>query len=68
VNLDPHGVHAGDIVLPMDALGLSDDAEFRLEEAFTGVSLAWRGARHYVHLDPDQNPVLLFRLFNSEEK
>jgi starch synthase (maltosyl-transferring) len=67
INLDPHGVHAGDIVLPLDALGLPDEAEFRLEEAFTGASLAWRGARHYIHLDPASNPVLLFRLLTSEE-
>ena len=62
VNLDPHGVHAGDIVLPLYDFGLSQEAEFEMSEAFSGMSSTWRGARHYVHLDPHTNPILLFRM------
>jgi starch synthase (maltosyl-transferring) len=62
VNLDPHAVHAGEIVLPLDEWGLTPDQEFSVEEAFTGRVLAWRGARQHVALDPEVNPALLFRL------
>jgi starch synthase (maltosyl-transferring) len=62
VNLDPHGVHAGEIVLPLDEWGLTPDREFSVEEAFTGRVLAWRGTRQHVTLDPEANPALLFRL------
>ena len=64
VNLDPHGVHAGEIILPLDALGLAPDQEFSVEEAFTGRVLKWRGARQHLALDPQANPALLFRLLS----
>jgi starch synthase (maltosyl-transferring) len=66
VNLDPHAVHAGEIVLPLDEWGLTPDQEFSVEEAFTGRVLAWRGARQHVALDPEINPALLFRLLPAE--
>ena len=44
VNLDPHGVHGGEIVLPLHDWGIAADREFSVEEAFTGrvISLARR--------------------------
>ena len=66
VNIDPLGVHAGDIVLPLGDLGLNGDEEYRFEEAFTGSVVPWRGARRYVHLDPQSNPVLLLRLLSAD--
>ena len=68
VNLDPQGPHAGDIVLPLDDLGLSAVTEFHLEDAFTGASVTWRGARQYVSLDPQRNPVLLLSLLTAEQQ
>ena len=66
VNIDPLGVHAGDIVLPLGDLGLNGDEEYRFEEAFTGSVVTWRGPRRYVHLDPQNNPVLLLRLLSAD--
>jgi starch synthase (maltosyl-transferring) len=66
VNLDPHGVHAGDIDLPLGELGLPWDREFALAEAFTGAIWRWRGGRQWVRLDPDTNPALVFRLLPSD--
>ncbi|MBV9861300.1 MAG: DUF3416 domain-containing protein [Alphaproteobacteria bacterium] len=63
VNLDPHGVHAGALTLPLFEMGLAEADEFMLEEAFTGTVLRWRGARQHVHLDPATNPAVVFRLF-----
>ncbi len=62
VNLDPDGLHAGDIVLPLGEWGITPDQEFLLEEAFSGNIISWRGERQYVSLDPQTHPALIFRL------
>ena len=36
VNLDPHGVHGGEVTLPLHDWGIAADQEFSVEEAFTG--------------------------------
>jgi len=62
VNLDPHGLHEGELVLPLADLGLPSDAAFSVEEAFADEVTEWRGARHRVRLDPQANPAILCRL------
>lgn len=62
VNLDPHTVHEGQVELPLAALGLSTDAEFALDEAFSGTVLRLRGPYQRFRLDPETNPALVFRL------
>jgi starch synthase (maltosyl-transferring) len=62
VNLDPHGLHEADVVLPLAELGLPQDADFALEEAFTQQVVQWRGERQRLRLDPQTHPALLFRL------
>ena len=62
VNLDPHVAHEGEIQLPLAQFGLAADAEFSLEEAFTQRVATCRGTRHRVHLDPEINPSMIFRL------
>jgi starch synthase (maltosyl-transferring) len=62
VNLDPHGVHGGEVVLPLDEWGLSREQGFTVEEAFTGRVIQWHGERQHLVLDPETNPALLFRV------
>ena len=62
VNLDPHDVHEDTVELPMAEFGLKADAQFTLEEAFTGRAVACRGAYQRFHLDPETNPAMVFRL------
>jgi starch synthase (maltosyl-transferring) len=62
VNLDPHGVHGGEIILPLGEWGLSGAPEFSVEEAFTGRVTVWRGDRQHLVLDPQTNPALLYRV------
>ena len=66
VNLDPYSAHEGDIELPLAEFGLPADADFVLEEAFTGRVMTWRGGRQHVHLDPETNPALIFRLLSAD--
>ena len=62
VNLDPHGVHEDIVELPLAELGISADASYSLEEAFTGRAVACRGHHQRFHLDPAINPALVFCL------
>jgi len=62
VNLDPRGVHGGEIILPLGEWGLSGEPEFSVEEAFTGRVTMWRGDRQHLVLDPETNPALLYRV------
>jgi starch synthase (maltosyl-transferring) len=62
VNLDPHGRHAGDVVLPLGDWQIDGTRDFSVEEAFTGRIFRWLGERQQVVLDPPSQPVLLFRL------
>jgi len=62
VNLDPYGVHGSEIMLPLSEWGLSESQEFMVEEAFTGRIAAWHGDRQHLVLDPQTNPVLLYRV------
>jgi starch synthase (maltosyl-transferring) len=62
VNLDPHAVHGGEVMLPLGEWGIPGDREYQVEEAFTGRGMAWRGARQHFVLDPQINPALLFSI------
>jgi starch synthase (maltosyl-transferring) len=66
VNLDPYAAHEGDIELPLAEFGSPADADFVLEEAFTGRVMTCRGGRQHVHLDPETNPALIFRLLSAD--
>jgi starch synthase (maltosyl-transferring) len=66
VNLDPHALHASDIMLPLDEWGLDPDREILAAEAFTGYVVRWRGARQYMSLDPQETPALLFSLLPAD--
>ncbi len=62
VSLDPHHAQEGEVALPLAELGLREDEEFLLEEAFAGRLYTLRGARRRFLLDPEENPALLFRV------
>jgi starch synthase (maltosyl-transferring) len=66
VNLDPHGAREGEIELPLAEFGLTADAEFSLEEAFTQRIVTCRGARQRLYLDPETNPAMIFCLLRGD--
>jgi starch synthase (maltosyl-transferring) len=66
VNLDPHGIHGGEVTLPLREWGIDPGQEFWLEEAFTGHVLSWRGERQHLVLDPQINPALLYRVLPGD--
>jgi starch synthase (maltosyl-transferring) len=66
INLDPHNAREDTFELPLAELGLTADAVFSLEEAFTGRAVTCRGAYQRFHLDPEINPALVFRLLPAQ--
>jgi starch synthase (maltosyl-transferring) len=68
VNLDPFEPREDEIELPLAEFGLAADAEFVLEEAFTGEVTACRGARQRLRLDPATHPAMLFRVLATQTR
>ncbi|MCC6766846.1 MAG: alpha-1,4-glucan--maltose-1-phosphate maltosyltransferase [Deltaproteobacteria bacterium] len=62
VNLDPHHVRESMVEVPLEMLGLGEDASFEVEECLSGERFAWRGRRNYVRLDPADRVGQIFRL------
>jgi len=61
-NLDPHGVHASVVDVPIGAFGVAPDGSYRMHELLSDRSWQWRGGRGYVELDPRTDPVQIFSL------
>ena len=63
VNLDPLVAHETTLWFPTGDLGLADEQSFEAEELLGGgPKEAWRGSPHGVRLDPQRNPVAIYRL------
>ena len=62
VTLDPYQLVRTELVFPLAELGLPWDAEFATRDAFTGEIRRWRGARHWIVLDPETFPALVLHI------
>ena len=62
VNLDPFETHDVTLWFPIAELGLGDNDAYEAEELLTGTKHLWRGSPQHVRLDPDSNPVQIFRI------
>jgi starch synthase (maltosyl-transferring) len=62
VNLDPFEAHDVTLWFPIGEIGLSDPDAFEAEELLTGAKHLWRGSPQQIRLDPQDNPVAIFRL------
>jgi starch synthase (maltosyl-transferring) len=62
VNLDPHYVQSGWVVLPLEELGLDPNQPYQVRDLLTDLRYLWHGPRNYVELNPRQIPAHIFRL------
>ncbi|MFA7386931.1 MAG: alpha-1,4-glucan--maltose-1-phosphate maltosyltransferase [Thiohalobacteraceae bacterium] len=62
VNLDPFEAHQAIIEFPLAEMGVAETKAFQVEELLSGRRHLWRGARHRIDLDPEQNPAAILRL------
>lgn len=65
VNLDPHTMQEAHIHLPLEQFGLSPATPYRLDDLLLDHSWHWTGMRQHLRLDPNTNPVAIFR-FSQE--
>ncbi|GAC1303977.1 MAG: hypothetical protein NVSMB21_03810 [Vulcanimicrobiaceae bacterium] len=62
VNLDPRAARDAQLWVPIGELGFSDETPYRLEELMGETRHEWRGSPHRWRLDPQTNPVAIFRI------
>jgi starch synthase (maltosyl-transferring) len=60
VNLDPLATHAGQVDVPIGAIGIGAAQTYRVHELIGDQWYEWRGARNYVELHPDVEPAQIF--------
>ncbi len=62
VNLDPHNVQETMVHVPIEALGIAPERQYRVHDLLTGTRYTWRERRNYVRLDPGDKVGHLFRI------
>lgn len=62
VNLDPFDPHVAEIEFPLEAMGLLPGQTFQVDELLTSRRHLWRNAKQGVRLDPEVNPVEVYRI------
>ena len=61
-NLDPKTVQNARLSVPVEEYGISSDQKYIVEELITGKFYVWQGRENYVRLDPNREPVYIFRV------
>jgi starch synthase (maltosyl-transferring) len=62
VNLDPFDPHVAELEFPLAEMGMKPGDTFQVEELLTGKRHLWRKAKQGVRLDPEVNPVEIYRI------
>jgi starch synthase (maltosyl-transferring) len=62
VNLDPYGVQAGYVDLPLDILKIDEDEPYQAHDLLTGARYRWQGRRNYIELNPASIPAHIIHL------
>jgi starch synthase (maltosyl-transferring) len=67
VNLDPFDPHVAELDFPLEQMGLKPGDTFQVEELLTGRKHLWRSAKQGVKLEPETNPVEIYRIGTWEK-
>ena len=62
VNLDVYNTQSASVRIPLQELGLSYDASFKVRDLLSGNIYTWQGEWQYVELNPYQMPAHIFRI------
>jgi starch synthase (maltosyl-transferring) len=62
VNLDPHSKQQSYVDVPTDQFGSMDGDVYQVHDLLSDARYVWRGRRNYVELDPEIQPVHIFRV------
>lgn len=61
-NLDPEHTQASMVNLDLEALGVTEEKPFFVQDLLNEARYQWRGARNYVELNPQRAPLHIFRI------
>ena len=62
VNLDPHRKQSSYVDVPIDQFGEMESDMYQMHDLLSDARYTWRGRRNYVELDPEIQPVHIFRV------
>jgi starch synthase (maltosyl-transferring) len=62
VSLNPRAPVEAELTVPVERLGLAEDARYEVEDLLTGERLQWQGDRQVVRFDPAQRAGYIWRL------
>ena len=62
VNTDPNAAQHGMVEVPLEELGLGEDATYIVRDELDDTQYTWTGRRNYVRLDPDERVAHIFVL------
>lgn len=62
VNLDPHRKQSAYVDVPIDQFGSMEADIYQVHDLISDARYTWRGRRNYVELDPEIQPVHIFRV------
>lgn len=62
VNMDPHHLQETVLHIPIEELGIAEDATYQLHELFTDTSHAVTGSTYSIRLDPHTEPAVIFAI------
>jgi len=62
VNLDPFRTHEDLLTLPIWEFGIEEWQTYQMKDLITGDKYYWKGKQNYVRLDPEVEPVHIFKL------
>jgi starch synthase (maltosyl-transferring) len=62
VNLDPHRKQGSYVDVPIDQFGEMETDVYQMHDLLSDARYTWRGRRNYVELDPEIQPVHIFRV------
>lgn len=65
VNLDPFRIQSSIMQIPLEMLKISPVQTFVLEDLLSGEYVVCTGASNQIHLDPQKNPVYLFKVLKN---
>ena len=62
VTLDPEHEQSGDVVLPLDFLGLPHDTPYTVNDLFGTGHFTWQGAHQHIRLNPHVMPAAIYQV------
>lgn len=62
VNLDPFEAHEATVEFPLADMGIGVDDAYEAEDLLSDERHLWRGASQHMRLDPQHNPVAIYRV------